>query len=183
MLKGDVSYFCDFANVTLVAGSTIRITHGPPTRGSYYIYYLANTGSPRRTDTDEVVRTTNAFVRQWLLPVFPDLASQAIRAHDIFFMEALYLPDHPFVTISTFDHPMILEFTNNEAFNISLDFTLWILETPEKVYKENILPYFKGMFNFYHAFGDPAVASGMAEFFKLWAREDVRKAWLKRLGL
>ena len=183
MLKGDVAFWHDFANVTLAAGSTIRIPYGPPTRGSHYILFLGNVGAPRRTDTDEVVRTTNAFLRHWLLSPFPEMASQPVRDHLDFLMESVYLPDYPLTTVLTFDHPMVLEFTNNEVFNISWDLTFWILETPEKVYKEHILPYFKGIFNFYHAFGDPVVASGMAEFFKLWAREDVRKAWLKRLGL
>lgn len=183
MLRGDIAFWHDFANVTLVAGTTIRITHGPPARGSYYIIFQGNTGDPRRTDTDEVVRTTNAFLRHWLLSPFPEMASQPVREHQDFFMESLYRPDYPVVIVETFDHPMILEFTNNEAFNISWDLTFWIVETPKKVYDENIVPYFKGMFNFYHAFGDPESAKGMKEFFKLWAREDVRKAWLKRLGL
>lgn len=181
LLRGDVSFWHDFTNTTLVAGSTLRITHGPPTRGFYYIYFLNNYGSPRRTDTDEVVRTTNAFLRHWL--IFPGLPSQPILEHQDFLMESVYRPDYPVVAVSTFDHPQIIEFVNNEVFNISWDITFRLLEASKKVYDENILPYFKGQYEFHHAFGDPTVAKGMAEFFKLWSREDVRRAWLAKLGL
>lgn len=179
MFRGNIAFWHDFANIPMAAGSVLEITHGPPNRGFIYIYFQGNTGDPRRTDTDEVIRSVNAFMEHFLLPQTPEIASWPVKEHRDNLMESVYRPDYPLVTYSTFDDPMRLRFTNNELFNITWDITFWILEAPKPVFDDEIVPYLKGYFNFFKAFSEVEVGSGMAALFKILNKPSAR---LRLLG-
>ena len=177
MFAGYTSFWCETAQVTIPAGTTISLTHGPPVDKIVYLYFLTDTGRPRRTDTDEVIRSTDVYLEYWLLPFTPEITAMPVKRHKSIFLESFYTPDHPFVVWSTDDKPMEINLINNETYDVSWDFTLWILECAEQTFEDIIRPYGKGWLNYYKAFSDPEAATGMVEFYKMFADPSFRQAY------